>query len=71
MRTICHSIAHFVTIVAIGLMQAGLFGGPALPTASAAELEPFDYRNEWVAQDPWGQQNFRNQHNPWRYEPWG
>jgi hypothetical protein len=54
MRTICHSIAHFVPIVGIGLMLAGLFGGPALPAASAADVELFTYQNNWGYQHPWG-----------------
>ena len=78
MRTICHSIAHFVPIVGIGLMLAGLFGGPALPAASAADVELFTYQNNWGDQTPyryqtpWGQQDYWGQRDPRRQrDPWG
>jgi hypothetical protein len=73
MRTICQSIARVVPIVGIGLMLAGLFGGPA----SAADVELFVYQNDWGYQNPyryqtpWGQQDYRGQHDPWRQQdPW-
>jgi hypothetical protein len=78
MRTICHSIARVVPIVGIGLMLAGLFGGPALPAASAADVELFTYQNNWGYQNPyryqtpWGQQDYWGQRDPWgRQERWG
>jgi hypothetical protein len=78
MRTICHSIAHFVPIVGIGLMLAGLFGGPALPAASAADVELFTYQNNWGYQHPygyqhpWGQQDYWGQRDRWgQQDRWG
>jgi hypothetical protein len=77
MRTIRHSITHVVPIVGIGLMLAGLFGGPALPAASAADVELFVSQNDWGAQspygyqNPWGQQDYRRQRDPWGQDPWG
>src|SRR6266508_4008750 len=69
MRTTRHSIRYVLSLVGIGLMLAGLFGGPAV---SAADLEPFDYQNDWVAQYPWGPQDYRETHDPWRpQDPWG
>ena len=58
-------IRHVLLLVGMGLMLAGLFGGPA----SAADLEPFDYQNDWVAQYPWGQQDYRDQRDSWGYDP--
>jgi hypothetical protein len=52
MRTICQSIARVVPIVGIGLMLAGLFGGPA----SAADVELFVSQNDWRYQNPYGYQ---------------
>jgi hypothetical protein len=78
MRTICHSIAHVVPIVGIGLMLAGLFGGPALPAASAADVELFTYQNNWGYQHPfgyqhpWGQQDYWGQRDRWgQQDRWG
>ena len=56
----------------MGLMLAGLFGGPA----SAAEVELFvyqnDYQNPYGYQYPWGQQDYRGQHDPWgQQDRWG
>ena len=48
MRTIRHPIRHVLSLVGMGLMLAGLFGGPA----SAADVEPFDYQNDWGSQIP-------------------
>jgi hypothetical protein len=77
MRTICHAIAHVAPIVGIGLMLAGLFGGPALPAAAAADVELFTYQNHWGYQTPyryqtpWGQQDYWGQRDPWRQQaPW-
>src|ERR671919_797612 len=67
MRIIRHSVAHVVPLLGMGLMLAGPFGGPVLSAASAAEVERFTYQNDWSAQDPWGQQDYR-----WRpQDPWG
>jgi hypothetical protein len=78
MRTICHSIAHVVPIVGIGLMLAGLFGGPALPAASAADVELFTYQNHggyqtpYGYQHPWGQQEDGGQRDRWgQQDRWG
>jgi hypothetical protein len=78
MRTICHSIAHVVPIVGIGLMLAGLFGGPALPAASAADVELFTDQNHWGYQHPygyqhpWGQQDYWGQRDRWgQQDRWG
>jgi hypothetical protein len=60
-------IRHVLSLVGMGLMLAGLFGGPA----SAADLAPFDYQNDWVAQYPWGQQDSRSQRDSWGQDPWG
>jgi hypothetical protein len=83
MRTTRHLIRHVLPLV--GLMLAGLFGGPALPAASAADVElfvsqndrgaqsPYGYQNPWGQyQHPWGQQDYRGQRDPWgRQDPWG
>lgn len=85
MRTTRHTIAHVVPLVGIGLMLAGLCGGPALPAASAADVEVFVFHNERGAQGPlryqhpWGpyqhprgQQDYRGQRDPWgQQDPWG
>jgi hypothetical protein len=78
MRTICHSIAHVVPIVGIGLMLARLFGGPALPAASAADVELFTSQNHWEYQhpygyqQPWGQQEYWGQRDRWgQQDRWG
>jgi hypothetical protein len=52
MRTIHRSIARFVPLAGMGVMVAGLFGDPALPVASAADVEPFAYQNDWGNQNP-------------------
>jgi hypothetical protein len=85
MRTTRHPIRYVLPLVGIGLMQAGLSGGPALPAASAAGVEPFAYQNDrgsqnpygyqnpWGQyQNPWGPQDYRGQRDPWRQQdPWG
>ena len=43
MRTTRHPIRYVLSFVGMGLMLAGLFGGPA----SAEGLEPFAYQNDW------------------------
>jgi hypothetical protein len=69
-----HPIRHVLSLAGMGLMLAGLLGGPA---ASAADLELFVYQNDWGSQHPygyqhpWGQQDYRGQHNPWAQERWG
>jgi hypothetical protein len=77
MRTICHAIAHVAPIVGIGLMLAGVFGGPALPAASAADVDLFTYQHHWGYQTPdrdqtpWGPQDYWGQRDPWRPQaPW-
>ena len=73
MRTTCHPIRHVLLLVGIGLMLTGLFGGPALPAASAASAEPFAYQavggsqNPWGYQHPWGRQDYWGQRDPWGY----
>jgi len=59
MRTIRHLIAHVVPLVGMGLLLAGLFGGPALPAASAAGVESFEYQNDREYQNPSGSQDSR------------
>jgi hypothetical protein len=78
MGTTRHSIRHVLTHVGMGLMFAGLFGGPALPEASATGADLFAYQNDWGAQspygyqNPWGEQDYRGQRDPWgRQDPWG
>jgi hypothetical protein len=78
MRTTRHPIRQLLPLVGIGLMLAGLFGGPALPAASAEGAEPFAYQNDRDAQspygyqNPWGQQDYRGQRDPWgQQDPWG
>src|SRR5215510_4549345 len=67
MRTTRHSIRYVLSLLSMGLMLAGLFGGPVLPAASAAEVELFAYQNDWSTQYPWGSQDYR-----WRpQDPWG
>ena len=66
-------IRHLLPLVGIGLMLAGLFGGPA----SAADVELFVYQNDWRYQhpygyqQPWGQQDYRGQRDSWGRDPWG
>jgi hypothetical protein len=68
MPTIRRPIRQVLTLVSMGLMLAGLFGGPA----SAADVEPFDYQHDWVAQNSWGQQEYRGQRDPWgSQDQWG
>jgi hypothetical protein len=73
MRTTRHPIRHVLPLVGMGLMLAGLFGGPALPAVSAAGVEPFASQNDWGAQNPsgyqnpWGQQDYWGQRDPWGY----
>jgi hypothetical protein len=67
MRTIRHSIAHVVPLVGMGLMLVGLFGGPALPAASAAGVEPFTYQYDRESQNPSESQDPREQHAPGGY----
>jgi hypothetical protein len=54
MRATHHPIHHLVSLIATGLMLAGLLGGPALPAALAAGTEPFRYQNDSDAQHPYG-----------------
>jgi hypothetical protein len=67
MRTIHRSIARFVPLAGMGVMVAGLFGDPALPVASAADVEPFAYQNDWGNQNPQGQHDYRGTRDPWGY----
>jgi hypothetical protein len=72
MRTICHPIAHVVLLVGIGLMLAGLFGGPTLPAASAAGVEPCASQDAWSALSPWEYQHPWGQQDSWgRRDAWG
>jgi hypothetical protein len=68
MRTIRHSIARVGPLVGIGLMLPGLFGGPALPAASAADVEPFTDQHDNAYQHPWGTQDAREQNIPGGYQ---
>ncbi len=61
MPTISRPIRHVLTLVGMGLMLVVLFGGPA----SAADVEPFDSQHDWVAQNSWGQQEYRGPRDPW------
>jgi hypothetical protein len=67
MRTTRHPIRHVLPLVGMGLMLAGLFGGPALPAASAAGVESFEYQNDREYQNPSGSQDAREQNNPGGY----
>jgi hypothetical protein len=68
MRATRCSIRQLLPFVGMGLMLAGLFGGPA----SATEQESFTYQNDWSAQYPWGPQDYRVTRDPWRpRDPWG
>jgi len=65
------TIRQVLSFIGMGLMLAGLFGGPA----SAAEVELFvyqnDYQNPYGYQHPWGQQDDRGQRDSWGRDPWG
>jgi hypothetical protein len=69
MRTTRHPIRHILSLSGMGLMLAGLFGGPA----SAADVELFVYQNDWGYrnphgyQTPWGQRVPLRQRDPWGY----
>jgi hypothetical protein len=77
MRTTRHPIRYVLSFVGMGLMLAGLFGGPVLPTASAADVElfvsqndrgyqnPYGYQYPWGQQDYWGQRDRRGQQDRW------
>ena len=74
MRTTRHPIRHVLSLAGMGLMLAGLFGGPA----SAADVELFVYQNDWGYQNPygyqypWGQQDYRGQRDSWgQQDRWG
>ena len=72
MLTSRHPKCHLVPLVGIGLMLAGLFGGPTLPAVSAAEGEPLTYQHDWRAQSPYGYQHPWGQQDDWgRRDPWG
>jgi hypothetical protein len=78
MRTTRHPIRYVLSFVGMGLMLAGLFGGPVLPAASAAEVELFVYQNDWGYQHPygyqapWGQQEYWGQRDRWgQQDRWG
>jgi hypothetical protein len=65
MPTIRHPMGRVLPLVGMGLMLAGLFGDPALPTAAAADVAPFVYQHDggdqhqWGPQDPWGDRHDR------------
>jgi hypothetical protein len=68
MRTPRQLIRQLLPHVGMGLMLAGLFGGPA----SAEGLEPFTYQNNWVYQNPWRQQDYWGQRDRWgQQDRWG
>ena len=73
MRTTHHPIRYVLSLVGMGLMLAGLFGGPA----SAADVELFVHQNDWGYQHPygyqhpWGQQDYWGRRNPWEQDRWG
>jgi hypothetical protein len=72
MRTTRHPIRQLLPLVGMGLMLVGLFGGPTLPAASGAGVEPFAYQNDRGYQNPWGQQDYRGPRDPWgQQDPWG
>ena len=69
-RTARQPIRQLLSRVGLGLMLAGLFGGPVLPPASAAEVEPLAYQYDMSAHDPWGPQDYRGRpQDPWGYRP--
>jgi hypothetical protein len=61
-------IRQVLPLVGMGLMLAGLFGGPA----SATDVELFVYQNDYQTpygyQHPWGQQDYRGQYDPWEQD---
>jgi hypothetical protein len=67
------SIRQRLPLIGMGVMLAGLFGGPA----SAADVELFVYQNDsryqnpYGYQHPWGQQDYRGQYDPWSQDRWG
>jgi hypothetical protein len=74
MGTPRYLVRHVLSLAGMGLMLAGLFGGPA----SAADVELFVYQNDWGSQTPygsqtpWGPQDYRGQRDPWgQQDPWG
>jgi len=67
MHTTRHPIARLLPLVGMGLVLVGLFGGPALPAASAAGMEPFASQDAWGYQNPWGQQDYWGPQAPWGY----
>ena len=74
MYTTRHPIRHVLWLAGMGLMLAGLFGGPA----SAAGVERFVSQNDWGYHHPYryqtprGQQDFWRQRDPWRQQDsWG
>ena len=69
MRATHHPICRVLRFVGIGLMLASLSGGPGM--ASASDVELFVSRNDWNAQFPWGQQDYRGTRDPWGQDPWG
>ena len=78
MRTTCHPMRSVLPLVGMVLMLADLFGGPALPAASAAGFEPFAYQNNWGDQSPygyqypWGPPDYWAPRHPWGpQDPWG
>ena len=83
MRATRHPMCHALSLVGMGLLLAGLFGGPALPAASAADVELFvsndwdaqssyRYQNPWGQyQHPWGRQDSWGHRDPWgQQDPW-
>jgi hypothetical protein len=73
MRTIRQPMRHVLPLVGMGLVLAGRSGGPSLPAASAAGVEPFASQHDWGAQrpygpqNPWGPQGYRGPQGPWGY----
>ena len=68
------TIRQLLPLVGMGLMLAGLFGGPA----SAEGLEPFTSQNHWGYQtpyryqNPWGQQDDWGPRDRWgQQDRWG
>jgi hypothetical protein len=74
MRTTRYPIRHGRSLVSMGLMLAGLFGGPA----SAADVARFVYphakgdQHPYGYQVPWGQQDYGGQRDSWgQQDRWG